>query len=68
MGVEIYPHFLKIKNMNYQELIELDKNLKELFEKLESLKIAYKMKYLSTNEYCTNYNNIYKQIKNLTTK
>jgi hypothetical protein len=40
--------------------------LKELFEKLESLKAAYKNGYLSTNEYSTNYTNIYKQIKRLT--
>lgn len=40
--------------------------VKELFEKLESLKIAYKMGYLSANEYSTNYTNIYKKIKNLT--
>ena len=40
--------------------------LKQLFEELESLKAAYKMGYLSTNEYSTNYTNIYKKIKRLT--
>jgi hypothetical protein len=41
------------------------KTLNELQKELEDLKLAFKMKYLSVNEYSSAYLNISKKIKNL---
>ena len=41
------------------------KNLKELLQELEDLKIAYLRKFLTTNEYCEMYLEISKKIERL---